>query len=65
MVSLVLLEQNLQLDLGLLNTQSFVSHRSALRSKHADRGWLLDRHFGLGQKKIIFWCHFMAIQMRF
>lgn len=53
MVGLVLLKPNLQLDFGLLNTQSFVSHCSALRSKH--------RHFGLRQKKIILLVSFYGL----
>lgn len=61
MVSLVLINPNLQLDFGLLNTQSFVSHCSALRSKHANRGRLLDRHFGLGQKKFNFLVSFYGL----
>lgn len=57
MAGLVLLKPNLQLDFGLLNTQISVSHCS-WRSKHANRGRLLDRHFGMGQKRIIFFVSF-------
>lgn len=65
MVGLVLLKPNLQLDFGLLNIPSFASHCSALRSKHDNRGRLLDHPpFWIGAKEN-FCCDFMVFQMRF